>query len=62
MKVPPQDVSGLPPGWVVSHEVTFTTVDSGACDSIAPPPILVTQKHRNMRITAKRMVRVGERL
>ena len=37
VKVPPHSVSGLPPGWAVSHEVTFTTVDSGACDSVAPP-------------------------
>ena len=36
LKGPPISVPGLPPGCVASHEITFLTVDSGACDSIAP--------------------------
>ena len=36
MHGPPISVPGLPPGSVVSHEITFLTIDSGACDSIAP--------------------------
>ena len=37
MKGPPISIPGLPPGCVVSHEITFLTVDSGACDNIMPP-------------------------
>ena len=41
-------VPGLPPGLVASHEITYVTVDSGACDSIVPPHLFKntpTMKH-----------------
>ena len=41
-KTPGVAVSGLPPGLVASHEVTWVTVDPGACDNIVPPKLFNT--------------------
>ena len=35
-QAPPISVRGLPPGIVASEEIVVATVDSGACDSMAP--------------------------
>ena len=35
-QAPPASVEGLPPGIVAFEEIVVATVDSGACDSMAP--------------------------
>ena len=39
MPLPCPKIPGLPPGLVATHEITYVTVDSGACDNIIPPHI-----------------------